>query len=277
MRIGLAAILHLPIPGHGDTNAHCLAADSPSNGQKRYQGHHQHRDTPGLKPWKRTPMSIYATEAPLVTEEERQRLYKRMEQQQPELWLRLYPRHYPAPPTCGEYYSAEDPGHFFLWQYHRVDHNAGVAEQPLMAMGASLMNGGMPMMWLSPGLVEAIQHTFPASNLDWTTMSLPSASMVMMVPRRTLVHPTEGDVRFIAYSRIGYVGPDGRCDWMFSFVPYTRKYPCLVQLSGDRNPMVPFEALPSVYAAGVDFGTQERALHPLFAALLLLEAPARSG
>jgi hypothetical protein len=169
-------------------------------------------------------MSIYATEAPLVTEEERQRLYKRMEQQQPELWLRLYPRHYPAPPTCGEYYSAEDPGRFFLWQYHRVDHDAGVAEQPLRAMATSLMNGGMPMMWLSPALVGAIQHTFPPSNLDWTTMPLPSALMVMMVPRRTLVHPTEGGVRFIACSRIGHVDPDGRCDWVFSFVPCARKY-----------------------------------------------------
>jgi hypothetical protein len=187
-------------------------------------------------------MSITTNEWPLVTEPERQRLYKTMEEQQPELWRKLYPRAYPEPPTCGEYYSAEDPAHFFLWQYYRADHDVGVAEQPLMAMATALMDGGMPMMWINPTIVEAIKHTFPRGNLDWTTMVLPHASMVMMVPRGTLVHPTEGDVRFIAYSRIGYVAPDGRCERVFSFVAYTPQYPCLVLLSGDA-PIVPFTTI----------------------------------
>jgi hypothetical protein len=51
-------------------------------------------------------MKMTTKERPLVTEEERQRLYLRMEQLQPELWSKLYPRHYPEPPTCGE--SAAD-------------------------------------------------------------------------------------------------------------------------------------------------------------------------
>jgi hypothetical protein len=69
-------------------------------------------------------------------------------------------------------------------------------------------------------------------------MVLPHALMVTMVPRGTLVHPTEGDVPFIAYSRIGYVDPDGGCEWVFLFLAYTRQYSCLVQLSGD-TPIVP--------------------------------------
>jgi hypothetical protein len=229
-------------------------------------------------------MSTTTNEQPLVTEPERQRLYRAMEEQQPELWRKLYPRAYPEPPTCGEYYSAEDPAHFFLWQYHRADHDVEVAEQPLMAMAASLMDCGMPMMWLSPIIVETIKHTFPRGNLDWTTMVLPHASMVMMVPRGTLVHPTEGDVPFIAYSRIGYIDPDGGCERVFLFLAYTRQYSCLVQLSGD-TPIVTFTTITEHAAKGglhpatvqgldpaKDHATLREAVHLLFGALLIMTA-----
>lgn len=32
------------------------------------------------------------------------------------LWRELYPRIYPAPPTCGQYCSAKEPAHLFLIQ-----------------------------------------------------------------------------------------------------------------------------------------------------------------
>jgi hypothetical protein len=211
-------------------------------------------------------MKMTTKERPLVTEEERQRLYLRMEQLQPELWSKLYPRHYPEPPTCGEYYAAEDPAHFFLWQYHRADHDVGVAEQPLMTMATTLMNCGVAMAWLSPSIVEAILHTRPPANLDWTTMALPHAAMVLMLPRGTIVHPTEGDVRFIAYNRVGYVDPDGHVERVFSYVPYTRQYPALIQLT---DPIVPFATIATLGPAK-DRGIQRAVCHLLFNALLIM-------
>jgi hypothetical protein len=59
-------------------------------------------------------MQTTEDDRPLVTEEERQTLYTIMEHQQPEVWRRLCPRVYPEPPTSGEYYPAEDVGHFFF-------------------------------------------------------------------------------------------------------------------------------------------------------------------
>jgi hypothetical protein len=137
---------------------------------------------------------------------------------------------------------------------------------------------------VSPIIVETIKHTSPRGNLDWTTVVLPHASMVTMIPRGTLARPTAGDAWFIAYSRIGYVDPDGRCERVFSFLGYTRQYRWLIQHSGDA-PIVPFTTITE-YAAnatlrpasvqGLDSANDHtmlrEAVHLLFGALLIMTA-----
>jgi hypothetical protein len=189
-----------------------------------------------------------------------------MEQLQPQMWDKLYPRHYPDPPACGDYCPAKDPAHFFLWRFHRADQTVGMAEQPLMAMATSLMDCGTPMMWPSPSIIEAIQHRRPPPNLDGTTTAIQHASMVMMLPRGTIIHPTEGDVRFIAFSRIGYIDPMAIGERVFSYVAYTRQYPALVELTA---PIVP---LTTIADRGPAKGraVQPAVCHLLFGALFLM-------
>jgi len=221
-------------------------------------------------------------QAPLVTEDERQRIFKRMERHQPELWRQLYPRVYEGP-ALADSYSAEDPAHFFLWQSYgaRLLNPTEHSQNPLKTMAAGLMHLGMPHLWLTPAIVEGIKLTKPPRNLNWTRMALPFASMVMMLPRGAVVHPTEGDVRFIAYARVCYLAPDGNPEGVFSFVPYTRQYPALIEFSEETTAIVPFGKLPQrglhpASPPGIDpakdHAMQEEALHLLFNALLIATA-----
>ena len=55
---------------------------------------------------------------------------------------------------------------------------------------------------LSSELALAIGKSVPPVGVDVAHMKLPFESCVLMLPKGTLVHPTDGDVGFIAYSRL---------------------------------------------------------------------------
>jgi hypothetical protein len=61
----------------------------------------------------------------------------------------------------------------------------------------------------SETLRQIILKATPPTNLNWTTVALPFPAMVLMLPKGALLHPNEGDVRFIAYSRFLGVKRDG--------------------------------------------------------------------
>jgi hypothetical protein len=121
---------------------------------------------------------------------------KALEQEKPDYWRLLYPKIYEHSPKCGQYGSPKDPVHHYLmelyketqdWEERAIAEAMGLEERPSEYRPAGmisvvLMDYGMPMMWLSPSIAEAIQKTDPRRDLDWTTMKLPFPGMTFMLP-----------------------------------------------------------------------------------------------
>ncbi|MDE2102965.1 MAG: hypothetical protein KGL39_37320 [Patescibacteria group bacterium] len=59
----------------------------------------------------------------------------------------------------------------------------------------------MPMFFVSPSLLKAIQLTDFAGDIDWTEMKLPYEHGILMLPRGGYSHPTDGEVSMIVWSR----------------------------------------------------------------------------
>lgn len=111
--------------------------------------------------------------------------------------------------------------------------------------------------------MEAIKRTKPPTNLSWTTVALPFPAMILMLPKGALVHPSEGDVRFIAYSRFLGVKRDGTRIGMFVFFGFSERGIVLAgEFSDCKKTSVPFH----------DGGVQSEALRLLFNTLLIIKA-----
>jgi len=101
------------------------------------------------------------------------------------------------------------------------------------------------------------------TNLNQTTVALPFPAMILLLPKGALVHPSEGDVRFIAYSRFLGVKRDGTRIGMFVFLGFSERGIVLTgEFSDCKNASVPFH----------NDGVQSEALRPLFNTLLIIRA-----
>jgi hypothetical protein len=122
----------------------------------------------------------------------------------PVLWQLAYPRIYQEPSAkCGTYYSPKLPaidvtGVGIKWNGGFRGENE--AYEHLWA--SRLVECHMPMYWISKEMATAIEHTTPPLELHWHDMELPFEAMIFMLPKGTLVHPTEGDVGYVSYARL---------------------------------------------------------------------------
>lgn len=122
----------------------------------------------------------------------------------PQSMALLYPRIYP---NVSRYFSPK------IFAAHTVIHlvhaaeigltNAPIATK-LMVPGLSYaVEHQMPYMFITPELMDAVQRTDFKDDIDWPTIELPFDAGVFVLPRGSLVHPKDGEVGFIYYSRIG--------------------------------------------------------------------------
>jgi hypothetical protein len=204
---------------------------------------------------------------PYISEAQWKQKYARLEKDMPELWEGLYPRIYPNPPCCGEYCPAEDAAHILLTQFYEAGHyrgsDADKKRTHFIVMAEELKASRMPHTWIGQGIVEAIKRTKPPTPLNWTTVALSFPAMILMLPKGALLHPSEGDVRFIAYSRFLGVKRDGTRMGMFVFFGFSERGIVLAgEFSDCKNASVSFH----------DGGVQSEALRLLFNTLLIMRA-----
>lgn len=204
---------------------------------------------------------------PYISQAQWKQKCARMEKDMPELWEGLYPRIYPNPPCCGEYCPAEDAAHILLTQFYEAGHyrgsDADKKRTHFIVMAEELRASRMPHTWIGEGIMEAIKRTKPPTNLSWTTVALPFPAMILMLPKGALVHPSEGDVRFIAYSRFLGVKRDGTRIGMFVLFGFSERGIVLAgEFSDCKKTSVPFH----------DGGVQSEALRLLFNTLLIIKA-----
>jgi hypothetical protein len=139
----------------------------------------------------------------MMSESERRHAYEAMEEAYPDLWRKCYPRTYQSSPKCGDYYSPKEPARWLLgislkWLQGFI----GQAERYEFISASNLARFNVPTYWLGKDIAAALRHTAPPGELDWYDMPLPFDACVFMLPKGTLVHPDEGNVTFVAYSRL---------------------------------------------------------------------------
>jgi hypothetical protein len=122
----------------------------------------------------------------------------------PEIWQIAYPRIYEEPKRdCGIYYSTKAAavdiaGVAMKWN---SGYN-GTNERSELLWASRLVDCRIPMYWVSAQMAQAIGYTNPPMEIDWHNMNLPFEGIVFMVPKGTLVHPIEGDLTYVSFSRL---------------------------------------------------------------------------
>jgi hypothetical protein len=139
----------------------------------------------------------------MMPESERHQAYEAMERTWPELWRKCYPRIYSNSPTCGTYYSSKEPARQMMGIALKIQQGyLGQSENYEFLIASNLARFNMPTFWIGADIAEALRHTAPPGTLDWYDMPLPFDACIFMLPKGALVHPEEGDVVFVAYSRL---------------------------------------------------------------------------
>jgi hypothetical protein len=215
---------------------------------------------------------------PHITEASWKEECEALEKELPKQWRQLYPRIY-RPPSCrGEFFSPKVPGHVFLERFNelRPKTELEVLRDPFLLMMNTLIEHAMPQMWISKEMADAIKQTTPPIDLDWTTMQLPFPAMIFMLPRGAIVHPKDGDVRFLAYYRLTGSGGDGSQVIQLYTLCNTLQGSTFL---GCEGKIIPRDILS--YKVEVDAGAsmttednnvQKEALHLIFGALLVMAA-----
>jgi hypothetical protein len=125
---------------------------------------------------------------------------KLMEEDDPELWHRCYPRIYETP---GGHHSPKFPP-YQLWAIaHKIRQGyQGDTDMVEMAWACRLVEKRVPTYWVSRDMAEAVRQTVPPLAFDWYGTPLPFESAVFMLPKGLLQHPDYGDTSFLSYARI---------------------------------------------------------------------------
>jgi hypothetical protein len=121
----------------------------------------------------------------------------------PDMMRAFYPRVYE---NVGRYHSpramaammANVVAEMLRYGYHR----SATAYRLMMPGLAYMLEHRMPMFFLAPDLLEAVLRTDFDNDIDWTTLDLPYESGALMLPKGALVHPEDGEVAMILWSRV---------------------------------------------------------------------------
>lgn len=134
-------------------------------------------------------------------------LLERMEENiraaRPDWWSKLYPRHYTS---FGNYHSPRNVATSLAASMLELIYSGSILKAPtasrLIYPGLhGLIQRRMPMFFLAPDFLQAILRTDFDHDIDWTTLKLPYESGILVLPRGAMVHPTDGEVQYIYYTR----------------------------------------------------------------------------
>lgn len=121
----------------------------------------------------------------------------------PELMKAFYPRvyeqtgRYHSPRACAAM-MANVVAEMLRYGFQR----AATAYRLLMPGLAYLRERRMPMFFLAPDLLEAVLRTDFDNDINWTKLELPYETGILMLPRGALVHPEDGEVAMLVWSRV---------------------------------------------------------------------------
>ncbi|HXA24424.1 MAG TPA: hypothetical protein VNW90_19225 [Acetobacteraceae bacterium] len=81
-------------------------------------------------------------------------------------------------------------------------HRSATAYRLMMPGLAYMREHRMPMFFLAPDLLEAVLRTDFDNDIDWLDLDLPYESGMLMLPKGALVHPKDGEVAMLMWSRV---------------------------------------------------------------------------
>lgn len=126
-----------------------------------------------------------------------------MDREYPDLMRAFYPRIYE---NTGRYHSpracAGAVVNIIAETLRYGYHKTATAYRLAMPGLAYLRQHRVPMFFLAPDLMEAVLRTDFDDDINWQTMELPYESGILMLPKGSLVHPEDGEVAMLMWSRI---------------------------------------------------------------------------
>jgi hypothetical protein len=81
-------------------------------------------------------------------------------------------------------------------------HRSATAYRLMMPGLTYMKERRMPMFFLAPDLLEAVLRTDFDNDIDWRDLELPYESGMLMLPKGALVHPEDGEVAMLMWSRV---------------------------------------------------------------------------
>jgi len=125
-----------------------------------------------------------------------------LEQNYPEVLNRFYPRRYEG---TGKYFSPKMTGVFMaaacLDMIEIPFDRWPTAHRLLYPALHYLISKQMPLLFITPELLRAIQMTDFTDEIDWREMHLPYESGIFVLPRGAYRHPVHGECGFVVYTR----------------------------------------------------------------------------
>jgi hypothetical protein len=114
----------------------------------------------------------------------------------------FYPRQYE---NVGQYHSPKQCAYYLttvVAETLRLGFDKAPTAYRLMMPGLKgMMDKRMPMFFISPELLKAVQLTDFSGDIDWTTMKLPYEHGIFILPKGGYRHESDGEVSMIMWSR----------------------------------------------------------------------------
>ncbi len=123
----------------------------------------------------------------------------------PALWRVCYPRSYqasnayPSPKQLAAELVTVNAA--FMEQERMPFHERGLAGQAVIGASA-LISLRVPIFFVAPDLLKAVQMSVPPVDLNWADMHLPFESAAFALPRGALSHSSYGEIGYVWYSRL---------------------------------------------------------------------------
>jgi hypothetical protein len=131
------------------------------------------------------------------------RARKLLEDIDPVLWHRCYPRSYENIP--GNFFSPKS----IAWHMSGVTFKVrkgyyGSSEQAELGCMSKLAQYKVPIYWVCKDIAEAVQQTIPPVKFDLVNSKLPFEAAAFMLPKDFLIHgdSAEGQAAFVCYARL---------------------------------------------------------------------------
>lgn len=115
----------------------------------------------------------------------------------------FYPRRYN---DIGPYSSPKTIAAYFCHSLYEVEqvgiHKAGTAIRLMLPALFDLARKRMPSFFIAPGLLNAVKQTDYKDPIEWQTMKLPHEHGIIVLPKGAVLHPKDGYVSHILWSRL---------------------------------------------------------------------------